>query len=90
MHFLQLLISELQACFVSGEWPDIDVPDWVEASSCWCQRVFSYMLACDFGQSTECKCEMLWVCSNGEDVEDYCTHEIFSVPGASGGNQGAA
>ena len=35
------------------------------------------MLACDFGQSTECMCEMLWVCCNGEDVEDYCPHEIF-------------
>ena len=32
---------------MSGEWPDIDVPNWVEASSCSCQRVFSYMLACD-------------------------------------------
>ena len=77
MHLLQPLISELQARFVSGEWPDIDVPNWVEAYSCSCQRVFSYMLACDFGQSTECMCEMLWVCCNAEDVEDYRPHEIF-------------
>ena len=69
INFLPLLISDLQARFRSGEWADTDVPDWVEASSCSCVRVFSYMLACDFGQSTEHMCEMLWVCCNGEDIE---------------------
>ena len=70
MHFLQLLISELQARFVSVERPDIDVPDWVEASSCSCQRDFPYVLACDVGHSMECMRDMLWVCCNAEDVED--------------------
>ena len=36
------------------------VEDWVEASSCSCERVFSYVMATDFGQSTERMCEMLW------------------------------
>ena len=51
--------------------------DWVEASSCSCERVFSYMTATHFGQSTERICETLLVRFNGEAPEDWGTFEVF-------------
>ena len=51
--------------------------DWVEASSCSCERVFSYVTATDFGQSTERMCETLWVRCNGEAPEDWGPFEVF-------------
>ena len=42
---------------------------WVEASSCFRQRVFSYVTATDYGQSTEHMCETLWVRCTGEAPE---------------------
>uniref|UniRef100_A0A7S1HSV8 Uncharacterized protein n=1 Tax=Eutreptiella gymnastica TaxID=73025 RepID=A0A7S1HSV8_9EUGL len=75
--FLQLLISDLQTRFREGEWVDSAVPERVEASSCSCERVFSYMVASEFAQNTMCMCEGLWVRCNGEDVED--AHQTFPV-----------
>ena len=49
----------------------------VEASSCSCERVFSYATATDFGQSTERICETLWVRCNGEAPEDCGPFEVF-------------
>ena len=50
---------------------------WVEASSRSCERVFSYVTATDFGQSTERMCETLWVRCNGEAPEDWGPFEVF-------------
>ena len=50
---------------------------WVEASSCSCERVFSYVTATDFGQSTERMCETLCVRCNGEAPEDWGPFEVF-------------
>ena len=51
--------------------------DWVEASSCSCERVFGYVTATDFGQSTERMCETLWVRCNGEAPEDWGPFAVF-------------
>ena len=51
--------------------------DWVEASSCLCERVFSCVTATDFGHSTECMCETLWVRCNGKAREDWGPFEVF-------------
>ena len=53
------------------------VESWVEASSCSCERVFSYVTATDFGQSTERMCETLSVRCNGEAPEDWGPFEVF-------------
>ena len=50
---------------------------WVEASSCSCERVFSFVTASDCGQSTLQMCETLWVRCNGVAVEDWCPTNIF-------------
>ena len=50
---------------------------WVEASSCSCERVFSYVTATDFGQSTECMSKTLWVRCNGEAPEDWGPFEVL-------------
>ena len=62
MTFLRSLIEDVQTRF-NGTQLDgsATVEDWVEASSCSCERVFSYVTAMDFGQSTERICETLWV-----------------------------
>ena len=52
---------------------------WVEASSCSCERVFSYVTTTDFGQSTERMCETLWVRCNGEAPEDWGPLEVFDM-----------
>ena len=49
----------------------------MEASSCSCERVFSYVTATDFGQTTERMCETLWVRCNGEAPEDWGPFEVF-------------
>ena len=51
--FLQALASDLQRRFAPGDWVQEDgVPDWVEASSCCCERVFSFDTQTDGGQPT--------------------------------------
>ena len=42
-----------------------------------CERVFSYVTATDFGQSTERTCETLWVRCNGEAPQDLRPFEVF-------------
>ena len=49
----------------------------VEASSCSYERVFSYVTATDFGQSTERMCETPWVRCNREAPEDWGPFEVF-------------
>ena len=44
------------------------------------ERVFSYVTATDFGQSTERMCETLWVRCNGEAQEDWGPFEVFDDP----------
>ena len=62
MKFLRSLIEDVQTRFNGTQWGgSATVEDWVEASSCSCERVFSYVTATDFGQSTERMCETLWV-----------------------------
>ena len=55
----------------------VPVESWVEASSCLCERVFIYMTAIDYGQSTEHICETLWVKCNGEAPEGWGSFEVF-------------
>lgn len=78
IRFLQNLISDLQFRFSEGQWVDSNLTeDWIEASSCSCKRVFSFMSQSDFGQSTERMNESLWVRCNGDDVEDWCPTSVF-------------
>ena len=66
MKFLRSLIEDVQTRFNGTQWDgSATVEDWVEASSCSCERVFSYVTATDFGQSTERMCETLWVRCKG-------------------------
>ena len=72
MKFLGSLFEDVQTRFKGSEWDGrATVEDWVEASSCSCERVFSYVTATDFGQTTERMCETLWVRCNEEALEDW-------------------
>ena len=52
MKFLRSLIEIVQTRFKGTEWDvSANLEDWVEASSCSCERVFSYVTATDFGQT---------------------------------------
>ena len=76
--FLHTLIEDVQKCFNESKWGGgVALESWVEASSCSCERVFSYVTATDFGQSTERMCETLWVRCNGEAPEDWGLFEVF-------------
>ena len=78
MTFLRSLIEDVQTHFNGIEWDgSATVEDWVEASSCSCERVFSYVTATDFGQSTERMCETLWVRCIGEAPQDWGPFEVF-------------
>ena len=78
MKFLRSLIDDVQTRFNGTQWDSsATMEDWVEASSCSCERVFSYVTATDFGQSTERMCETLWVMCNGEAPEDWGPFEVF-------------
>ena len=78
MKFLRSLIEDVQTRFNGTESDgSATVEDWVEASSCSCERVFSYVTATDFCQSTERMCETLWVRCNGEAPEDWGPFEVF-------------
>ena len=69
--FLPTLIEDVQKRYNKSERVGgVAVESWVEASSCSCERVFVYVTATDFGQSTERMCETLWVRCNGEAQED--------------------
>ena len=76
--FLCTLIEDVQKslneCLCVG---GVQVERWVEASSSFCERVFSYVTATDFGQSTERMCETLWVRCNGEAPKDWGPFEVF-------------
>ena len=50
MNFLHTVIEDVQTCF----------------NGCSYERVFTYVMATDFGQSTERMCETLWVRCNGK------------------------
>ena len=55
--FPRSLIEDVQTRFKRTEWDgSATVEDWAKASSCSCERVFSYVTATDFGQSTERMC----------------------------------
>ena len=44
------MIEDVQTCFNEFEWvSSVPVESWVEASSCSCERVFSYVMATDLG-----------------------------------------
>ena len=76
--FLRSLIEDVQTRFKGTEWDgSAKVEDWVEASSCSCERVFSYVTATEFGQSTERMCETLLVWCNGEAPQDWGPVEVF-------------
>ena len=48
--FLRPLIEEVQTHSNGSQWVgSTTVEDWVEASSCSCERVFGYVPAADFG-----------------------------------------
>ena len=75
--FLCTVIEDVQKRFNESEWGGGVAESWVEASSCSCERVFSYVTATDFGHSTERMCETLWVRCNGEAPEDWGPFEVF-------------
>ena len=81
-HFLTSLISDLQERFARGVWVQQEgLLDWIEASSCSCQRVFPFVTFHDHGQSTQLMCEVLWIrCNryNGPCVEEWCPGEVFA------------
>ena len=77
IHCINLLIQDLQTHFAEGEWVDTEgLESWVEASSCSCEWVFSFVTASDCGQSMLQMCEMLWVRCNGVAVEDWCPANV--------------
>ena len=79
MKFLRSLIQDVQTRFRGTEWDgSAKLEDWVEARLCSCQRVFSYVTATDFGQSTQRMCETLWVTCNGEAPKDWGPFEVFN------------
>ena len=76
--FLHALIEDVQTHFNGSEWVGSAMAeDWVEASSCSCERVFSYVTATDFGQSTEHMRETFRVRCNMEAPEDWGPFEVF-------------
>ena len=59
-HFFTPLISNLQKHFAAAVWVQQEgPPDWIEASSCSCERVFSFVTSHDHGQSTQRMCKVL-------------------------------
>lgn len=59
--------------YLNQAWGEEEWEEWPEASSCSCERVFSYITASDYGQPTNIMTETLWVrvrC-NGPAVEDF-------------------
>ena len=75
---LVALFEDMQTRFNGSQWVgSAVVEDRVEASSCLCERVFSYVPAADFGQSTEDMCEVLRVRCNGEAREEWGPFEVF-------------
>ena len=78
MKFLRSFIEDVQTRFKGTEWDgSATVEDGVEASSCSCERVFSYVTATDFGQTMVRMSETLWVRCNGEAAEDWGPYEVF-------------
>ena len=78
MTFLCTLIEDMQTRFNGFEWVGgVPVESWVEASSCSCERVFSYVRATDYGQSTERMCETLWARCDGEAPKNPGPFEVF-------------
>ena len=76
--FLCTLIDDAQTRFnISQLVCSATVEDSVEASSCSCERVMSYVMATPFGQSTERRYETLWVRCNGEALENWGPFEVF-------------
>ena len=54
MKFLRSLIEDVQTRFKGNGWDGrAIVEDWIEASSCSCERVFTYVTATDLGQRKE-------------------------------------
>ena len=45
---------------------------WIEASSCSCECVFSFVTSHDHGQSTQHMCEVLCIRCNGPCVKEWC------------------
>ena len=75
--FLRTLMEDVQTRFNELEWVGgVPMESWVEANSFSCERVFSYVTATNFGQSTECMCEALWVRCNREAPEDCGPFEV--------------
>ena len=78
MNFLCTLSEDVQTRFNGTEWHGTaTVKDWVEASSCSCERLFSYVTATDFGHNTGRMCETLWVRCIGEAPKDWGPFEVF-------------
>ena len=78
--FLNTLISDLQSRFAEGNWVNPDsLPDFAEASSCSCERVFSYMTQADAGQPTHFMSDNLLVRCNGEAPEDWYPAAVLNA-----------
>ena len=81
-HFLTSPILDLQERFARGVWVQQEgLPlDWIEASSCSCERVFPFVTSHNHGQSTQHMCEVLWIRCNGPCVEEWCPGEVLAEP----------
>ena len=78
--FLNALIADLQSRFAQGNWVNPDsLPDFAQASSCSCERVFSYMTQADAGQPAHFMSDNLLVRCNGEAPEDWCPAAVFNA-----------
>lgn len=75
--FLRALVNDLQHRFIDNQWGGENLPEWLEGSSCSCERVFSYMAASDHAQPTAIMSATLLVRCNGPDVEDWCPLHVF-------------
>ena len=78
--FLNALISDLQVWFAQGIRVNTDsLPDFAEASSCSCERVFSHMTQADAGQPTHFMSDNLLVWCTGEAPEDWCPAAVSNA-----------
>lgn len=77
--FLNALVKDIQLRFGQGEWVDENVPEWVERSSCSCERLFSFVGSSDHGQTTKRMSDALLVRCNGQPVERWCPKFVFDA-----------
>ena len=70
MKFLRAVIEDVQSRFNESRYIGrVPLESWGDASSCSCERMFSYVTATNHGHSTERMYGMLWVSGIGKTPE---------------------